>query len=473
MGKFTAPAPVQIATLNPSAWVGLGIPMSVEWSGEGDERDGYLVGHLIGDGHFTRTTADLNVWGETDGPRQVRQYIAACAQDFPHRSDASGWTYLAEHGKWRYRLPVSGLEMVLSYGVAPGRKTLGRLCEEGVSPLFLAGLLKAVFDCDGHVEGHPGTAGVSIRLSQSNHDMLLRVQRMLAWLGIRSRLRRMHPARRHPMPDGRGGTHLYEAKESWRLIISGADTCIYMNSIGFADSDKAGKYFSATAGHTFYKKPYQDRVVSIGDTCQGWGVTLEASDPAWIAVDGVAVALRPGSRPSPAPATSRRAPSRADCDEEVVTPHQLAQEHISGQNVTALAMKHCLPQTEIRARLERAGQKEITGKELAPNAVRDLPPQELEGLYARYETHELVQQLGVRPDQVRDALQRAGIERRGPGQRLGLERFVTPEELRRQYANASLHELARKYGVSASTIRNYLIRWHISRRGTGLKVKRP
>ncbi|WP_426567376.1 LAGLIDADG family homing endonuclease [Streptomyces canus] len=474
LGTFTLPPQVQVAAAEPATRVGLGIPTSADWSGEGDARDGYLVGHLIGDGHFTRTTAHLNVWGDTAGPHGVRQHISWCAQDFPRRTDASGWTYLPGHRKWRYPLPVTGLEMVLSYGVAPGRKTPGRLCEEGVAPQFLVGLLKALVDCDGHVEGDPSTAGVSIRLSQSNRNMLLQVQRMLAWLGVRSRLRKGRPASRRPMPDGRGGMRLYASKENWRLIISGADTRTYMESIGFADSEKSGKYLSAIEGHTFYKKPYQDKVASLGESRTEWGMTLTSAVPAWIAVDGIAVALQTAPRPTPSPRPRQPAPPRARCDEDSVTPHQLAQEHRRGMNVTALAMKHALPQSEVRARLAQAGQKEITGrKEPVPNAARDLPRQELEQLYARYETRELAQQLGVQPYQVLDALQRAGIPRRDRYQRLGLERLVSPDELRRQYADASLHELARMYGVSPSTIRNYLIRWNIPRRATGLKVNRP
>jgi ribonucleoside-diphosphate reductase alpha chain len=363
--------------------------------------------------------------------------------------------------------------MVLSYGVAPGRKKPGQLCEEGVSPLFLAGLLKALLDCDGHVEGNPSTAGVSIRLSQSDQDMLLRLQRMFAWLGIRSRVRKGHPARRHLMPDGRGGTRLYAAKENWRLIISGADTRTYMEYIGFADSEKSGKYLSAVEGHTFYNKPYHDKVATLGDVSAEWGMTLIAAAPAWIVVDGFAVALATATRLIPSPRPRQPAPPRAHRDEDPVTPHRLAQEHRQGTNVTALAMKHALPQSEVRALLVQVGQKEITGKmDPVPNAVRDLPAQELEQLYGRYETREIAQQLGVRPDQVRDALQRAGISRRDRYQRLGLERLVSPDELRREYADASLQELARKYGVSPSTIRNYLVRWDIPRRGTGVKVNR-
>jgi ribonucleoside-diphosphate reductase alpha chain len=247
-----------------------------------------------------------------------------------------------------------------------------------------------------------------------------------------------------------------------------------MESIGFADSEKASKYLAAVEGHTFYKKSYQDRVAALDDVHPEWGMTLTAATPAWIVVDGIAVALRAGIRSTPLPPARQPAPPRACCDEDTVTPHQLAQEHRQEANVTALAMKHALPHSEIRALLAQAGQKEITGRlEPVPNAVRDLPAQELEKLYARYETREIAQQLGVRPDQVRDALQRAGISRRDRYQRLGLERLVSPEELRHEYVDASLHELARKYGVSPSTIRNYLVRWGIPRRGTGVKVNRP
>ncbi len=470
--RFLPPSPVAAGALAPAARVGTAVLDGAQWSGEGDARDGYLTGHLIGDGHFVQTTAELNVWGHAEGAQRVREHITWCAEDFPRRSDARGWSYLARHDKWRYKLPVAALEMVLSYGVAPGSKRPGRLCEEGVAPAFLAGLLRSLFDCDGHVEGTPATAGVSIRLSQSDAKMLLRVQRMLSWLGVRSRIRLGHPARRHRMPDGRGGSRLYEAKEGWRLIISGADTLTYLQRAGFADTDKQNKYCAAVQGHTFYQKAYHDRLASAAPPIPGWGVRLTAGEEAWIAVDGVAVALRPGITRPRIPRGAAGVPLRARDREVRPSARQVADEHVQGENVTALALRHGVPHSQIRALLREAGQRELRGPELMPNAARALPAGELEQLYARHETHELAVMLGVRPDQVLDALARAGVKRRARNQRLGLERRVDRQTLEREYAQASLRELATRYGVSVSTVRNYLVRWGIARRPTGTRVPR-
>lgn len=303
--------------------------------------------------------------------------------------------------------------------------------------------------------------------------MLLRVQRMLTWLGIRSQLRTAHPARRHLMPDGRGGNRLYDAKEGWRLIISGADTVTYFQLVGFADTDKADKYRAAVEGHAFYKRRLHDRLVTASDTTPGWGLRLVAEQEAWISVDGVAVALRSGV-PHPRPPRGASAiPVRARDREERSTAQQVADEHVQGQNVTVLAMRHGVPHSQIRALLREAGQRELRGPKLTTNPARALPAKELEQLYARHETHEIAAILSVRPDQVLDALTRAGVRRRPPNQRLGLERLVDPQRLEREYAQASLHELADRYGVSVSTIRNYLVRWGIKRRPTGTHVIRP
>lgn len=62
----------------------------------------------------------------------------------------------------------------------------------------------------------------NLQVSSVDKQFLLDTQLMLTTCGVQSKVSRMHPAGERKMPDGNGGTRLYDCRESHRLMLSAA-----------------------------------------------------------------------------------------------------------------------------------------------------------------------------------------------------------------------------------------------------------
>lgn len=88
---------------------------------------------------------------------------------------------------------------------------------------WLAGLL----DADGTVVSDKN--GDALQLASTNKDFLLQVRLMLTTLGVQAKLNRMSDGGLKPLPDGNGGTGLYECQPCYRLLINQTDTYHLLN----------------------------------------------------------------------------------------------------------------------------------------------------------------------------------------------------------------------------------------------------
>ena len=221
-----------------------------EWTGEGTAGEGYLLGLLIGDGSVQEKKATLTVWAQDirEGDEPVL-YAAAGAggivaavdsalAPLRHRADFAGFQRpVAKRAKARLA-PAPLRNLAHAWGMRPGKKTLTPDIERG-SSAFLRGVLRGLFDADGSVQG-PQQKGVSVRLAQSNEQLLQAAQRMLLRVGIASTLyRERRPAQIRSMPDGHGGRRAYATKAQHELVISGDNLTFFAERIGFADTEKA------------------------------------------------------------------------------------------------------------------------------------------------------------------------------------------------------------------------------------------
>ncbi|MBX2853919.1 MAG: ribonucleoside reductase [Rhodobacteraceae bacterium] len=223
------------------------------WAGEGTDAEGYLLGLLIGDGTLKQDKAVLSVWSTptacgtlAPGPASVMTAAEAAALTLPHRADFAGWTSIPERGE--HRLSLAAVKhLALSLGMTPGGKAITPEMEKR-SSAFTIGALRGLFDSDGSVQGDQ-RKGVSVRLAQSELELLRAAQRMLARLGI---VATIYPNRREagvrPLPDGRGGMREYPTKAQHELVIAGSNLREFAERVGFADVEKAARLTNLLGG---------------------------------------------------------------------------------------------------------------------------------------------------------------------------------------------------------------------------------
>ena len=219
------------------------------WPGELTEDQGYLLGLLVGDGTLKEEAAVLSVWTSgkelssmvsISGAYSVMNAALTCAYQLSHRyrSDFKGW-HMARDGE--YRLKLVGLKKLAEQmGLRPGDKSNLTRIEQASSDGY-RGFLRGLFDCDGSVQG-THKKGISVRLAQSDIEVLRTVQRMLLRLGIASDIyEERRPAGYKVFPDGKGSQKSYFTKAQHELVISKDNIRVFAERVGFADVAKAHK----------------------------------------------------------------------------------------------------------------------------------------------------------------------------------------------------------------------------------------
>ncbi len=179
-------------------------------------------------------------WIASPAAAGIMQAAMAAVSTLPHRSDFRGWQSPIA-GRGEFRLACGALRrLALSLGMAPGAKRITDAIESASSD-FYRGLLRGLFDADGSVQGSQ-EKGVSVRLTQTDRENLVRVQRMLLRLGIASTIYSdRKPAGAKLMPDGKGGEKLYASQAVHELVVSNDNLLRFRDLIGFADSDKSAR----------------------------------------------------------------------------------------------------------------------------------------------------------------------------------------------------------------------------------------
>lgn len=215
------------------------------WQGRGNEEEGYLLGLLQGDGTLRAQGATLSVWAakHADGavnPAALSIMGAAesALSTLPHRTDFGGFHEVASRNEWR-ATSASLRDLAQEYGMIPGQKEPDDSLE-ATSSAFHIGWLRGLFDADASVQGNL-QKGASVRLAQSSFSLLQRAQRMLARLGVQSRILKRRDASVSLLPNGQGGEQEYPTKSQYELIISVANLGMFAERIGFADVDKTRK----------------------------------------------------------------------------------------------------------------------------------------------------------------------------------------------------------------------------------------
>jgi ribonucleoside-diphosphate reductase alpha chain len=205
-----------------------------EWDGKYSEYEGYIMGLYIGDGYSNDGNVVLCSWVNDKGVRE--SVIEAITElGLKHRSDFNYWYNVKSRGEYRLKL-VSITDIARELGI-DSKKMVTDAIEEASSD-FYKGFLRGLFDTDGTIIGNQHK-GVSIRLAQSNLELLKAVQRMLLRLGIVSKIytnRRVSELKL--FPDGKGSYKYYQTIAQHELVITRENIARFKEIIGFNNMEK-------------------------------------------------------------------------------------------------------------------------------------------------------------------------------------------------------------------------------------------
>jgi len=220
-----------------------------QFGGKGSAELGQLLGLLTGDGHFTNRgkgceAAVVNLWGADRAladtiVASINSMIAGYAER--PRSYQVGAVAVPERNLLIIRSVI--LARVLEqYGFTAKTKLqvpeiVWRGNEECVK-----GYLRGLFQTDGTVQRDDKNAYCTIRLASSKQSLLKDVQILLANFGIFCRILKRRAAGQRLLPDGKGGTRLYDCQADYELIIGSESRDYFMEKIGFLTDEKNDKY---------------------------------------------------------------------------------------------------------------------------------------------------------------------------------------------------------------------------------------
>ena len=205
------------------------------FTGKGDAETGKILGWLVGDGTIKKDRAVLSFFG--DEKRELAPLFAEMVNKEVQGLQKFDRDYVVGvvNVKGRDEARVSSkrlLEIAKDYGLLENKHQVPDQVLSGSEELQ-RGFLQALFTADGSAQG-TRQKGISIRLAQSDLQVLERVQQMLLHFGIASRI---YKARRkasyRKMPDGHGGQKEYLCAEQHELVISKENLRTFRDEIGF------------------------------------------------------------------------------------------------------------------------------------------------------------------------------------------------------------------------------------------------
>jgi hypothetical protein len=195
----------KLSKLEPGDQLIIDSHQNIEWSGVGSFEEGYIIGHLMGDGNVSKRSkcqtysTRICVWPDDYDLLPILQEMISDCQT--RSSKDSGSIVLESHLLDEIRSNWGILE----------NKVIDHLMESGSSD-FIKGLIAGLFDTDGTVEGGRSR----IRIGQSDFERLQTIQRMLLYFGIPSKIHFVREAGTYQFQDRQ-----VDCQDTYVLVVSG------------------------------------------------------------------------------------------------------------------------------------------------------------------------------------------------------------------------------------------------------------
>lgn len=232
-----------------------------------EEAEMLLMGLLTGDGTFSKgkstEVAHICLWSENfHRESEITCLIQSLFDNFEYKSGGSrpySAFYVSRTDK-KITISSSFLARHLKEKYGFSRESKHEVPSEVLAKSRFAGLwyLAGLFFCDGTV--NVGKSRDSVRLNQSNYELLQQVQLMLLSNGIYSRIYKRRNEAIRLMPDGKGGLKEYTTKATYEIVSYG-DRSVFGKVVGFWGSAKDEK-LAGISTDSYHKDPLAT-VVSV------------------------------------------------------------------------------------------------------------------------------------------------------------------------------------------------------------------
>ena len=210
----------------------------------GSYDDGLILGLIAGDGVVCNNDAFIDVWEDDfcdlDYIKNIVQSAVSSVQpklnrDYPDLDwmDQS----VREESPSKKRIGGKRLYRYISetLGVNPSslKTSVPEIIFRGNQD-FVRGYIAGMLFADGSVQmtSRGKKTTLSVRLNQSNSEYLREFQMLLMNFGIVSKIYSRRNEGLYELPDGLGGSKLYECKENFDLIINRPNSVVLMNDVG-------------------------------------------------------------------------------------------------------------------------------------------------------------------------------------------------------------------------------------------------
>lgn len=200
-----------------------------------DYARGYCLGSFMADGNICHDSADMKWWGvgraeyRVDGLTLLRQAGWASSRHDSSLGDGPVFSRLGSRELYNFAAEQGCIR--------DGVKSLSLKAATG-SRSYLAGLLASYFDADGTVACNRDK-GCSVRLTSTDEDALRKIQAILNYFGVFSKIYNDHyPEGERLLPDGKGGKRLYHCKATHELCISNDAIVRFAEVVKLRNSDK-------------------------------------------------------------------------------------------------------------------------------------------------------------------------------------------------------------------------------------------